>query len=81
MDGAMKQSTRQYHKIFFHISISQCRIAISYRNAEKTLQLKITKKQTKKQKKKKKKKIGANIANFTYLYYMSREKLKMEIIQ
>ena len=60
MDGAMKQSTRQYHKIFFYILISQCRLAISYRNAEKLLQLKI--------KKKKKKEKGANIANFINIY-------------
>ena len=38
MDRAMKQSTRQFHKIFFHISkCLKC-------NAEKTLQSKITKK-------------------------------------
>ena len=39
MDGAMKQSTHQFHKIFFHISK---RLAC---NAEKLLQLKITKKE------------------------------------
>ena len=38
MDHAMKQSTCQFHKIFFHIS--KC---LAY-NAEKTLQLKTTKK-------------------------------------
>ena len=38
MDRAMKQSTHQFHKIFFHIS--KCLAC----NAEKTLQLKITKK-------------------------------------
>ena len=38
MDRAMKQSTRQFHKIFVHIS--KCLAC----NAEKTLQLKITKK-------------------------------------
>ena len=38
MDRAIKQSTRQFHKIFFHIS--KCLAC----NAEKTLQLKITKK-------------------------------------
>ena len=38
MDCAMKQSTHQFHKILFHISrCSAC-------NAEKTLQMKITKK-------------------------------------
>ena len=36
MDRAMKQSTHQFHKIFFHIS--KCLAC----NAEKTLQLKIT---------------------------------------
>ena len=39
MDRAMKQSTHQFHKIFFQIS--KCLAC----NAEKTLQLKITKKQ------------------------------------
>ena len=39
MDRAMKQSTHQFHKIFFHIS--KCLAC----NAEKTLQLKITKKE------------------------------------
>ena len=39
MDWAMKQSTHQFHKIFFHIS--KCLAC----NAEKTLQLKITKKE------------------------------------
>ena len=44
----MKQSTHQFHKIFFHISkFLAC-------NAEKTLQLKITKKM--------------NIANFLNIY-------------
>ena len=38
MDRAIKQSTREFHKIFFHIS--KCLAC----NAEKTLQLKITKK-------------------------------------
>ena len=38
MDRAMKQSTHQFHKIFFHIS--KCLAC----NAEKTLQLKIAKK-------------------------------------
>ena len=39
MDRAMEQSTRQFQKIFFHISkYLAC-------NAEKTLQLKITKKE------------------------------------
>ena len=38
MDRAMKQPTQQFHKIFFHIS--KCLAC----NAEKTLQLKITKK-------------------------------------
>ena len=38
MDRAMKQSTRQFRKIFVHIS--KCLAC----NAEKTLQLKITKK-------------------------------------
>ena len=37
MDRAMKQSTHQFHKIFF--PVSKC---LAY-NAEKTLQLKITK--------------------------------------
>ena len=37
MDRAMKQSTHQFHKIFFHIS--KCLAC----NAEKTLQLKIKK--------------------------------------
>ena len=50
--------------------ISQCRKNITVEDNKKT------NKETKKTKK-----IGANIANFTYLYYMSREKLKMEIIQ
>ena len=44
----MKQSTHQFHKIFFHIS--KCLAC----NAEKTLQLKITKKM--------------NIANFLNIY-------------
>ena len=44
----MKQSTHQFHKIFFHIS--KCLAC----NAEKTLQLKITKKM--------------NIANFLNVY-------------
>ena len=48
MDRAMKQSTHQFHKIFFHIS--KCLAC----NAEKTLQLKITKKM--------------NIANFLNIY-------------
>ena len=39
MDCAMKQSTHQFHKIFFHIS--KCLAC----NVEKTLQLKITKKE------------------------------------
>ena len=39
MDCAIKQSTHQFHKIFFHIS--KCLAC----NAEKTLQLKITKKE------------------------------------
>ena len=39
MDRAMNQSTHQFHKIFFHIS--KCLAC----NAEKTLQLKITKKE------------------------------------
>ena len=38
MDHAMKQLTHQFHKMFFHIS--KCLAC----NAEKTLQLKITKK-------------------------------------
>ena len=38
MDRAMKQSTHQFHKIFFHIS--KCLAC----NAEKTLQLNTTKK-------------------------------------
>ena len=39
MDRAIKQSTHQFHKIFFHISkYLAC-------NAEKLLQLKITKKE------------------------------------
>ena len=38
MDHAMKQSARQFHKLFFHISkYLAC-------NAEKALKLKITKK-------------------------------------
>ena len=48
MDWAMKQSTHQFHKIFFYIS--KCLAC----NAEKTLQLKITKKM--------------NIANFLNIY-------------
>ena len=48
MDQAMKQSTHQFHKIFFHISK---RLAC---NAEKLLQLKITKKM--------------NITNFINIY-------------
>ena len=48
--------------------ISQCRKNITVEDNKKT------NKQTNK-------KIGANIANFIYLYYMLREKLKMEIIQ
>ena len=45
----MKQSTHQFHKIIFHISKSlAC-------NAEKTLQLKITKKKR------------MNIVNFIYI--------------
>ena len=48
MDRAMKQSTHQFHKIFFYIS--KCLAC----NAEKTLQLKITKKM--------------NIANFLNIY-------------
>ena len=39
MDCAMKQSTHQFHKIIFHIS--KCLAC----NVEKTLQLKITKKE------------------------------------
>ena len=39
MDRAIKQSTHQFHKIFFHIS--KCLAC----NAEKTLQLKIIKKE------------------------------------
>ena len=39
MDRAMNQSTHRFHKIFFHIS--KCLAC----NAEKTLQLKITKKE------------------------------------
>ena len=39
MDRAMKQSTRQFHKKSFHIS--KC---LAY-NAEKTLQVNITKKE------------------------------------
>ena len=39
MDRAMKQSTHQFHKVFFHIS--KCLAC----NAEKLLQLKITKKE------------------------------------
>ena len=38
MDRAMEQSTCQFHKIFFHIS------KYLASNAEKTLQLKMTKK-------------------------------------
>ena len=38
MNRAMKQSTHQFHRIFFHIS--KCLAC----NAKKTLQLKITKK-------------------------------------
>ena len=49
MDRDMKQSTHQFHKRFFHIS--KC-VA---RNAEKTLQLKITKKRM-------------NITNFINIY-------------
>ena len=45
----MKQSTHQFHKIFFHIS--KCLAC----NAEKTLQLKITKKRM-------------NITNFINIY-------------
>ena len=48
MDRAMKQSTRQFHNFFF---ISQCLAC----NAEKKLQLKITK-------------TGINIANFINIY-------------
>ena len=48
--------------------ISQCRKSITVEDNKKT-------------NKETNKKIGANIANFTYLYYMLREKLKMEIIQ
>ena len=46
----MKQSTHQFHKIFFHIS--KCLAC----NAEKTLQLKITKKKR------------INITNFINIY-------------
>ena len=49
MDRVMKESTRQFHKIFCHIS--KCLAC----NAEKTLQLKITKK-------------IMNIANFINIY-------------
>ena len=49
MDRAMKQSTHQFHKIFFHIS--KCLAC----NAEKLLQLKITKKRM-------------NITNFINIY-------------
>ena len=49
MDRVMKESTPQFHKIFCHIS--KC---LAY-NAEKTLQLKITKK-------------IMNIANFINMY-------------
>ena len=50
MDRLMKQSTRQFHKIFFHIS--KCLAC----NAEKALQLKITKENE------------MNIANFINIY-------------
>ena len=49
MDRVMKEWTRQFHKIFCHIS--KCLAC----NAEKTLQLKITKK-------------IMNIANFINIY-------------
>ena len=49
MCRAMKLSTHQFHKIFFHIS--KC---LAY-NAEKTLELKITKKRM-------------NMANFINVY-------------
>ena len=49
MDRATKQSSHQFNKIFFHIS--KCLAG----NAEKTLQLKITKKRM-------------NIANFINIY-------------
>ena len=49
MDRAMKQLTHQFHKRFFHISNS-----LAF-NAEKTPQLKITKKRM-------------NIANFINIY-------------
>ena len=39
LDGAMKQSTHQFHNFFFHIS--KCLAC----NAEKTLQLNIAKKE------------------------------------
>ena len=39
LDGAMKQSTHQFHNFFFHIS--KCLAC----NAEKLLQLKITNKE------------------------------------
>ena len=55
MDRAMKQSTHQFHKIFFRIS--KCLAC----NAEKKLQLNI-------KKKKKKKNIAANLNIYTNIY-------------
>ena len=69
MDRAMKQTTHQFHKIVFHISKSlAC-------NAEKLLQLKITKKKKK------------NITNFIniyiqiYIYNMWQKWFKIKMIQ
>ena len=53
MDRVMKQSTHQFHKIFFHIS--KCLAC----NGEKTLQLKTTKKNIASAK---------NIAEYSLLY-------------
>ena len=67
MDQAMKQSTHQFHKIFFHIS--KCFAC----NAEKLLQLKITK-------------TRMNMTNFIniytniYLCYMWQKLLKIKMV-
>ena len=57
MDCAMKQSTHQFHKKNFHIS--KCLAC----NVEKTLQLKITKKNEYNQ-------LYKYIYKYLYLYYM-----------
>ena len=68
MDWAMKQSTHQFHKIFFYIS--KCLAC----NGEKTLQLKITKKNEYSL-------LYNYIYKYVYLCNMWREWLKITMTQ